>query len=145
MPENDLRAFSQIKKNGQNWFFWTLLEKKNMPWFLNRTNVLLWGVIFQLRGQISKIVAGHFEDHKKLGRQPNISKFLATGGLRNSKRRLKGVGWSFSLIRLPTPFLAKNLFCITRPEFRVYFYLLRNKKSAICTLFNWKKSILVPS
>ena len=41
-------------------------------------------------GQISKKDAGHFEEHKKLGRQPNFQKFLATGGLINPKRRLIG-------------------------------------------------------
>ena len=40
--------------------------------------MLLRGDIFQLRGQISKKVAGHFEEHKKLGRQPNFQKFLVT-------------------------------------------------------------------
>ena len=47
--------------------------------------MLLNGVIFQFRSQISKIVAGHFEKHTKLGR---FHIFLATGGLRNPKRRL---------------------------------------------------------
>ena len=52
--------------------------------------MLLRGVIFQFRGQISKKVAGHFEEHKKLGRQPNFQKFLATRGLVIPRRRLIG-------------------------------------------------------
>ena len=28
------------------------------------------GVIYHFRGQISKIVGGHFQEHEKLGRQP---------------------------------------------------------------------------
>ena len=52
--------------------------------------MLLRGVIFQVRGQISKKVAGHFEEHKKLGRQPKFQKFLATGGLVIPRGRLIG-------------------------------------------------------
>ena len=50
--------------------------------------MLLRGVIFQVRDQISKKVAGHFEEHLKLGRQPNFQKFLATGGLVIPRSRL---------------------------------------------------------
>ena len=63
------------------------LRKKNnhVMIFLNKTNVS-WGVIFQFRRRISKIVAG--QEHKKLGRQPNFQTFLAREGLRNPIRRL---------------------------------------------------------
>ena len=37
---------------------------------------------FTLGVKLKKKVAGHFEDHKKLSRQPNVQiQFLATGGL----------------------------------------------------------------
>ena len=52
--------------------------------------MLLRGVIFQFRGQISKKNAGYFEEHKKLGRQPNFQKFLVTEGLVILRRRLIG-------------------------------------------------------
>ena len=38
--------------------------------------------------EISKIVAGHFEEHNKLGLKPNFQKFQVTEDLRNPKRRL---------------------------------------------------------
>ena len=50
--------------------------------------MLLRGLIFHFRGQISKNVAGHFEEHEKLGRQPKFQTFLATEGLVISRRRL---------------------------------------------------------
>ena len=93
-PQGFLSSYKKIF--WQNWVFWRLIEKKIiMSWitldFLkNKTNVLLRGVIFQFRGQISKKVAGHFEEHKKLGRQPNFQNFLATGGLVIPRRRLIG-------------------------------------------------------
>jgi len=57
---------------------------------------LIFGTIVtfnHFRGQMSKKDAGNFEEQKKLGRQPNFRKFLATAvatrGLKNQKRRLK--------------------------------------------------------
>ena len=66
--------FFKLLKN-----IWTKLSLLNLNWekhnhFLkNKANVLLWGVIFHFRGQISKNVSGQFEEHQKSGRQPNIS------------------------------------------------------------------------
>ena len=58
--------------------------------FIIKQTTLLYGIIFQVKDQISKIVASHFKEHKKLGRQPNFQKFLAPGGHRNLIRRLIG-------------------------------------------------------
>ena len=40
----------------------------------------------------SKIIAGRFEEHKKLGQQTNFQKFMATGGLKNPKSTPIGGG-----------------------------------------------------
>ena len=40
-------------------------EKISIPYFFNWTNILLWSVIFQFRGQISKIVLSHFDECEK--------------------------------------------------------------------------------
>ena len=93
MPLNDLRAFSQITKKylDKTESFEGYLRKNDYAViFFNKTNLLLRGVIFQFRAQISKKVASHYEEHKKLGRQPNFQKFLATGGLVIPRRRLIG-------------------------------------------------------
>ena len=88
-------------------------EKIIMSWitldfFKNKTNVLLRGVIFQFRDQISKKVAGHFEEHKKLGRQPKFQKFLATGGLVIPRRRLIG-GEKFEIYLIFINFFYRKL------------------------------------
>ena len=54
---------------------------------------LIFGTIatfHHFRDQIPKKDAGHFEEHKKLGRQPNFQNFLATGGLEIPRGRLIG-------------------------------------------------------
>ena len=40
--------------------------------------------------KFQKKFAGHFGEHKKLGRELNFQKFLTTGGLKNPKIRLIG-------------------------------------------------------
>ena len=66
-PQGFLSSYKKIF--WQNWVFWRLIEKKiimswiTLDFFKNKTNVLLRGVIFQVRDQISKKVAGQFEEH----------------------------------------------------------------------------------
>ena len=91
MPQNDLKAFSQISKKHLytiESFEGYLRQNNYAVTFFNKTNELHRGVIFHFRDQISKKVAGHFEEHKKLGRRPKFQTFLATGGLVIPRRRL---------------------------------------------------------